>query len=103
MEQLNDVFQTWITEMKQYVKMLMNPEFYKENQMKVLIAIVFLTYPIVPFLLGFDYLVHLAIVANILAVIAMAWDLNGGYTGQDNLASGFFAGTCGYVSAILTT
>jgi len=103
MEQLNAVFQTWITDMKRYAKMLMDPEFYKENQIKVLIAIVFLTYPIVPFLLGFDYLVHLAIVANILAVIAMAWDLNGGYTGQDNLASGFFAGTCGYVSAILTT
>ncbi len=50
---------------------------------------------------SWDYLVHIMIIANIYAVIAIAYDINGGYTGQSNLAVGFFAGMGGYTSAIL--
>jgi branched-chain amino acid transport system permease protein len=81
---------------------VLKKEFYQENWKVLLILFLMVLYPLIPSLFQIDYLIHIAIVANIFAIIAIAWDVNGGYTGQSNLATGFFAGMCGYTSAILT-
>ena len=87
----------------QTLKRVFSVEFFKEHKIPVILLILLCLYPIGPAAIGMDYLVHIAVVANIMAVIAIAWDINGGYTGQGNLAPAFFAGITGYTSAILTT
>jgi len=85
------------------VRMVFSPMFFREHKVQIIIFLMLCLYPIIPGLTGLDYLIHIAVIANIFAMIALAWDLNGGYTGQGNLAAGFFAGICGYTSAILST
>jgi branched-chain amino acid transport system permease protein len=81
---------------------LFNKEFLLQNRIIVILFLLALVYPIAPMFAGLDYIIHIAVVTHIFAVLAIAWDINGGYTGQSNLATGFFAGVCGYASAILT-
>jgi len=75
----------------------------KQNSMKILLLSLLCVYPVVPSYFGMDYLIHIAIIANIFAIVAMAWDINGGFTGQMNLAPAFSFGVGGYTSAILST
>ncbi len=85
------------------LKRVFTVDFMKKNKIMIIILFVLCIYPIGPQMAGIDYLIHIGVVANIFAVIAIAWNINGGYTGQGNLAAGFFAGITGYTSAILTT
>ena len=85
------------------LKHVFSVEFMKKNKVLIIILAILCIYPIGPQIAGIDYFIHIGVVANIFAIIAIAWDINGGYTGQGNLAPGFFAGITGYTSAILTT
>ena len=85
------------------LKRVFTVDFMKKNKIMILILFILCIYPIGPQMGGLDYLIHIGVVANIFAIIAIAWDINGGYTGQGNLAAAFFAGITGYTSAILTT
>ncbi len=85
------------------LKKVLTIDFMKKNKVMIIILFILCIYPIGPQMAGIDYLIHIGVVANIFAIIAIAWDINGGYTGQGNLAPGFFAGITGYTSAILTT
>lgn len=85
------------------LKRVLTIDFMKKNKIMIVILFILCIYPIGPQMAGIDYLIHIGVVANIFAIIAIAWDINGGYTGQGNLAPAFFAGITGYTSAILTT
>lgn len=85
------------------LKRVFTVDFLKRNKIMIIILIILCIYPIGPEMAGIDYFIHIGVVANIFAIIAIAWDINGGYTGQGNLAPAFFAGITGYTSAILTT
>jgi ABC-type branched-subunit amino acid transport system permease subunit len=85
------------------IRRVFTKEFFKQNRILIIILILLCLYPIAPMLSGMDYFIYIGVIANIFAIIAIAWDINGGYTGQGNLAPGFFAGITGYTSAILTT
>jgi len=85
------------------VKTVLSPRFIKSHKLFIILLFLLCLYPIGPQLAGMDYLIHIAVIANLFAIIAIAWDINGGYTGQGNLAPGLFAGIAGYTSAILTT
>ncbi|MFW9845934.1 MAG: branched-chain amino acid ABC transporter permease [Candidatus Thorarchaeota archaeon] len=84
-------------------KRVFTKDFLKQNRTLIIVLLLLCVYPIGPQLTGIDYFIHIGVIANIFAIIAIAWDINGGYTGQGNLAPGFFAGITGYTSAILTT
>jgi len=85
------------------LKRVFTVDFMKRNKIMIIVLFILCIYPIGPQMAGIDYLIHIGVVANIFAIIAIAWDINGGYTGQGNLAPAFFAGITGYTSAILTT
>ena len=95
---------------------ILDKGYLKKRRLPIAIFIILLLYPFLPFPLfdpytwtirvvqigALDYLLHIFIVTNIFAVVAISYDISGGYTGQDHLAIGFFAGMGGYTSGILS-
>ncbi|MFW9801762.1 MAG: branched-chain amino acid ABC transporter permease [Candidatus Thorarchaeota archaeon] len=95
---------------------IMDRRYLRRKWWLILILIVLVSYPFLPLPLfdpyawrfriiqigTWEYLLHIVIITNIFAVVAIAYDISGGYTGQENLAIGFFAGMGGYTSAILS-
>lgn len=57
---------------------------------------------VLPFLAPKPYLIHVIILANILAVFAMSWDLLGGFMGQLNLGHSMFFGIGAYAIGFIT-
>jgi branched-chain amino acid transport system permease protein len=57
---------------------------------------------IYPLIFGNDYFIHVAIIASVYAINAVAWSLLSATTGQLNLAPALFLGIGGYASVFLS-
>ena len=57
---------------------------------------------VLPFLVQKQYLLHVIILANILAVFALSWDLLAGFMGQLNLGHSMFFGIGAYTIGFIT-
>ncbi len=74
---------------------------------RISIRVVFVIAPLclmmaLPFLVQKPYLLHVIILANILAVFALSWDLLAGFMGQLNLGHSMFFGIGAYTIGFIT-
>jgi branched-chain amino acid transport system permease protein len=66
------------------------------------VIVLFCLMMVLPFLVQKQYLLHLIILANILAVFALSWDLLAGFMGQLNLGHSMFFGIGAYAIGFIT-
>jgi len=70
----------------------------KKHGMEIVMASLVAFLFLVPFLTRDRYLLHILILSNVMAILAVSWNLVAGYLGQLNLAHAIFYGLGAYAS-----
>jgi len=70
---------------------------------KLILPIIIAALIIMPLIINHPYVMHIMIMVFIYAIVAEAWNILGGYTGQISLGNAMFFGIGAYTSSVLLT